>query len=752
MSPPTLSHYRIVRKIGGGGMGEVYEAEDVRLGRHVALKLLPSGLTRDPDAKARLVHEARAACLLDHPHICTVYDIEELDTGEILLAMAYCDGEPLSAHIARGPLPVAAALDYACQVADALAEAHARGIVHRDVKPANLMVTASGRLKIIDFGVAYLPDATLLTVTGTTPGTPAYMAPEQVRGEQADGRADLWALGVVLYEMLAGRRPFAGDSVEAVLYATVHEAPPPLDRARGGLPPALVTIVNRALAKDRRARYQQAEQMLADLRACRERLEAAGREGAGVVVAPRVPSIAVLPFANLSGDPGQEYFCDGMTEELIIALGSVEGLRVAAATSTFYLKGQALDIRGIGERLNVETLVEGSVRTSGNRLRLTAQLVNVSDGYHLWAERYDRQLDDVFAVQDEIARAIVERLKMKLAGAAGEGLARRASTNPEAHQAYLQGRYFFARRYKGGLERAVECFERAIARDPAFAPAHAGLALALGSAGFWGLIERRGLATKALAAAGRALALDEHLADAHTAIGMVHSWLDWNWDAGERAFTRALALDPNASAPHAFFSLSLAAAGRTADAARRAEQAMALDPLSAMVFFLAASAFYVSRNNGRAIETAQQAVTLDPGCVPAEWILSFALTEAGRYDEAVEAAERGMRLVGRTPFMLSPLGVALARSGAPDWAREIVAEFNARSAREPIMPVWMASIHDALGEVEEGIAALERGLSDWGPGYVLTLAGPPVDRLRGDPRFTAIMESVGYAGPWATAR
>ena len=277
----TVSHYRIVDGLGAGAMGEVYLAEDVRLGRKVALKLLPAHLTRDEAAKTRLIHEARAASLLDHPHICTVYDIEELPTGEFLLAMAYCDGETLRTRLSRGPLPVDEAVELACQMADALAEAHAHGIVHRDIKPANAMVTRTGRLKLVDFGLAHLPEATMLTATGTTLGTPGYMAPEQVRGEEVDARADLWALGVVLYEMLAGRPPFGKESLEAVLYAVVHQAPEPLDRVRPGLPPSLVRIVNRALAKDGRARYQQAEQMLADLGACRERLKAGGPQAQG---------------------------------------------------------------------------------------------------------------------------------------------------------------------------------------------------------------------------------------------------------------------------------------------------------------------------------------------------------------------------------------------------------------------------------------------------------------------------------------
>jgi serine/threonine-protein kinase len=640
-------------------------------------------------------------------------------------------------------------VELACQMAEALTEAHAHGIVHRDIKPANAMVTRTGRLKLVDFGLAHLPEATVLTATGTTLGTPAYMAPEQARGEEADARADLWALGVVLYEMLAGRAPFGGETMQAVLYGVVNQTPEPLDRVRPGLPPALVRIVNRALAKDRLARHQQAEQMLAELRACKERLKASGAQAASAGP-PRIPSIAVLPFANLSADPEQEYFCEGMTEELITALGAMEGLRVAAKASTFHLQGKDLEIRAIGDQLNVETLLEGSVRKAGDRLRITAQLVNVSDGYHLWSERYDRRLDDVFAVQDEIARAIVEKLKVKLVGPKEAPLVKRASANLEAYQLYLKGRYHFARRYKGGLEQAVNCFSRAISLDPDFAPALAGLAEGLSLHGFYGLSPVRVTLPKARQAAERAVALDDSLAEAHRALGMLHGWLSWDWDVVEREFTRALVLDPNAPLTHGFYGIVLAIMGRTEEAAAEAEQTTALDPLSALAFFLAAAAYYELRQYGRSIEIGQNAVALDPGCLSTTWMLSMALSEAGRHDDAIEAAERAVRMSGRVPFYVSVLGGVLGRAGRRDDARQALGELLERSPREHVPPVWLAVVYAGLGEVAEGIAVLERGIPDWGGAYVIPLAGPSYDVLRSHPRFGEILRSVGYTGPWAS--
>jgi TolB-like protein/lipoprotein NlpI len=466
--------------------------------------------------------------------------------------------------------------------------------------------------------------------------------------------------------------------------------------------------------------------------------------------APRVPSIAVLPFANLSADPEQAYFCEGMTEELITALGSIEGLRVAAKTSTFHVKEKGLEIRAIGEQLNVDTLLEGSVRKAGDRLRITAQLVNVSDGYHLWSERYDRQLDDVFAVQDEIARAIVEKLKVKLVGPREAPLVRRGSTNLEAYQFYLKGRYYFARRYKGRLEQALDCFARALDLDPDSAPALAGLADGYSLQGFYGLSPPRVVLPKARQAAERAVELDDTLAEAHHALAMVHLWLDWNWEVIEREFTRALALDPNASLTHAYYALSLSAMGRAEEAAREADRAKALDPLSAFVFFLTGVSYYFLRQLGRSIEEGEKALALDPASVPASFVLTLSLSGAGRHDEAIEAGERVVRMTGRMPYFVAILGVVLGLSGRRDAARQALEELRERSRHEYVAPLLLAIIHSGLGEVAEGIAVLERDASDRGGACVPTMIGPLAPALRGDPRLGRMLRSIGYTGPWTS--
>jgi serine/threonine-protein kinase len=740
----TISHYRVLEKLGSGGMGEVFLAEDTRLGRRVALKFLPAHLTSDETAKARFIGEARAASALDHANICTIHDVEETAGGQLLLAMALCDGETLKARLAHGPMGVAEAVDLAAQVADGLSEAHARGIVHRDIKPANLMVTRTGRVKIVDFGIARAPGATAVTATGIAVGTPAYMAPEQARGEPIDARADLWALGVVLYESLTGRLPFPGDSISAILYAVVNRAPEPLDRVRQDLPVDLVRIVNRALMKDPLARYQQAEQMLADLGACRARLSSGDRHAAAATRAESSATIAVLPFANLSPEPEQEYFCDGMTEELISALGMLEGIRVAAHTSTFQLKGQGLSIRQIGERLGVDAVVEGSVRKAGDRLRVTAQLVNVSDGYHLWSERFDRRLDDVFAVQDEIASAIVGKLKGRLTVAPTSPIARRAPVTPDVYELYLKGRYYFARRYQGLLQPAVDCFRRATELDPEFAPAHAGLADALSLTGWFGYRLHREVAGPARQAAERAVMLDEALPEAHHALAMFHMWLDWDWEVIEREFRRALALNPNLPLTHVYLALASTTTDHSDEVLREIELGLALDPLSPFLFYLASVSCNLIRDYDRALSYAGKGIELEPDSVFGLHALGWATYMVGRYQEAIDTLTRCVTVARRMPYFLMFLGDALARAGRRAEAAEVVRELLERSRDQP---AWFAGlVQVALGDFDAALPTYERAIREGVRPTPISFATAPHDPYRSDPRFAALLRSSGYTG------
>jgi serine/threonine protein kinase len=474
----TISHYKILEKLGEGGMGVVYKAEDTKLKRTVALKFLPSELTRNAAAKDRFVREAQAASALDHPNICTIYEIDETDDGQMFIAMAFYMGTTVQRKIESGPLEPSEALDIAIQVAQGLSKAHEMSIAHRDIKPANLMITGDGVVKIVDFGLAKLAGRAKLNGAGTILGTVAYISPEQAHGEEIDHRTDIWSLGVVLYEMICGQLPFKGEYEQAVIYSITNEEPEPLTRLRPDIPIELEKIVNKALAKRSDLRYQVAFEILNDLRKFKKEFESTKEKPSST---KHRSSIAVLPFINLSADPEQNYFCDGVAEEIINSLTHLEGLRVVARTSAFSFRGREIDIREIGNKLNVETLLEGSVRKAGSQVRITAQLVNVADGYHIWSERYDRNIgelccpEDIFAIQDEISLAIVDNLKVKLFGKEKAKLMKRHTEDVDAYSLYLKGRYFWNKRTEESLGKAVKHFEQALERDSGYARAYAGL-------------------------------------------------------------------------------------------------------------------------------------------------------------------------------------------------------------------------------------------------------------------------------------
>ena len=508
-------------------MGVVYQAHDPRLDRDVAIKLLPPDLTRDEIAKQRFLQEAKAASALDHPNICTIHEINETPDGQLYLVMAHYEGETLKERIGKGPLELADAIDIATQVGEGLAEAHGAGIVHRDIKPANLLVTKTGVVKILDFGLAKLAGSEGVTQTGTTVGTVAYMSPEQARGQEVDHRTDIWSLGVVMYEMLAGTPPFAGENLLSISNAIMDGEPSLLTGASS----SAHSVVTKALNKDKARRYLSVTDLLAEMRTLRS-----GADAATVATSAHtdVPSIAVLPFADMSPEKDQDYFCDGLAEELIDALAKLPGLRVVARTSAFRFRGDTLDLREVGEKLNVGTVLEGSVRKAGNRLRVNAQLINTGDGYHLWSERYDRTMDDVFAVQDEIAQAVVNQLKVKLLGSPDTALVQEPTDNLEVYDLCLKGRYESLKLTQSGYTRARDLYNRALAVDPSHARAHAGAAIVHARLGMFGSVSPHEVMPKAKSAALKALALDQDSADAHLALAHVLHWYEWNWVDAER--------------------------------------------------------------------------------------------------------------------------------------------------------------------------------------------------------------------------
>ena len=525
--------YRILGTAGEGGMGVVYKAEDTKLRRTVALKFLPSAIALDPEAKERFLREAQAAAILDHPNICPVHEIDEAE-GEMFLTMAFVEGRSLKDRIAEGRLPLAEALAIAGQMAEGLKAAHERGVVHRDVKPANIMLGREGHIRITDFGLASVEGGTELTRPQTVLGTPAYMSPEQVRGEKTDGRTDVWSFGCTLFEMAAGRKPFAGESLQQTRSVILNDAPPDPASLRADLPAGLSEVILKCLAKRPDDRFPDFDAVLAALRS--EAVMGRKAESAGSQPqAGALPSVAVLPFADMSPAKDQDYFGEGLAEELIHALARVQGLRVVARTSAFALKGMKLDVREAGKMLGVRAVLEGSVRKSGDRLRITAQLIDAATGMHIWSERYDREERDVFAVQDEISLAIVEHLKVSLLSGEKAALRKRSTADTEAYNLYLKGLYFMARPDAGSYAKALEFFRAAVVKDPGFAQAYAGMAFVFGALGIMNLAPPSEMWPKAKAHMQKALALDDDLAEAHAVAATMAFWYEWNWDAAGRA-------------------------------------------------------------------------------------------------------------------------------------------------------------------------------------------------------------------------
>jgi eukaryotic-like serine/threonine-protein kinase len=635
------NRYRIGDEIGRGGMGVVFKAEDTKLKRPVALKLLPFEHARSPEARERFVREAQAAAALDHPNICPVHEVEE-EAGLMYIAMAYVDGISLKARIAREPLEVAEALEVALQVAEGLGEAHRKGVIHRDIKPANILLAATGPVRITDFGVAQMEGSGGLTRTGVIMGTAAYMSPEQALGEKVDHRTDIWSFGCLLYEMLTGRSPFRRDHEQAVLMAVVHAEPEPLSVLRPDVPVDLESILERCLQKNPLNRYLDVQALINDLKAVdlRDVATTSGRS-------PRKPSpsIAVLPFANMSADPEQDYFAEGIAEELLNALAHIHDLRVVARTSAFALKGMNLDIREIGRKLNVKTVLEGSVRKAGNRLRITAQLISVEDGFHLWSERYDRDMADIFAIQDEITAAIVDSLKVALKLGERVALRKRSTDDPEAYNLYLKGLYFFARPSPESLEKALNCYQTAIRKDPGFAQAYAGMGQIFAFLGIYNFAPPAEMLPKAKAALEKALSLDEGLAEAHAAAGMLAHWLEWDWEAAGRSFDRALALNPGDAMAHANRGWFMVTMKRPDEAVREIKKAQELDPLMPHYY---AWSIGIHRDVGRvdeALREFRKALEIDPHHGLAYWHGALAYAVSGLLDEALDTLEESRKLV-----------------------------------------------------------------------------------------------------------
>ncbi len=660
----TVSHYRIVEKLGEGGMGVVYRAHDEKLDRPVALKFLKPGALDEEGRGRRLVQEARAAASLDHPNICTVYEVGE-DAGRVFIAMALVDGPSLGDRLRSGPLRVEESVRIVCQVARGLAFAHQRGIVHRDVKPGNVMVTREGHVRLMDFGLAKTGGADQTTTLLV--GTPAYMSPEQIRGDVVDHRTDIWSLGVLTYHMLAGRAPFRGSNPATVIHSVLHDEPEPLSLVNPEVSMRLSRVVDRAMAKRPEERFQGADELLAELELPEWGADTGSITGPVGRSAQR-PSIAVLAFDDMSPQRDQEYFCDGIADEIINDLTRIENLHVAARTSSFAFKGKQEDVREIGRKLAVRNVLEGSVRKAGDRVRVTAQLINVADGYHLWSERYEGTLEDVFAIQEEIARSIVERLRGELSDREQRALAAGQTRDVEAFDFYLRGRQYFYLTKRRNMEFAISMFERATRKDPEFALAYCGLADCYSYLFTYFDPDRENL-RRADEASRRALDLRSDLAEAHASRGLALS-LSGDSDEADREFERALELNPNLFEAYYFWGRTNMVRGHHEEAVKLFMKAGRANPDDYQALTMAG---FILRTLGRveesrtayskAFENIRKHLELVPDDPRAVYLGAEALVELGERDRAMEWIDRALRLAPEDPYTLYGAACFFSRQG-----------------------------------------------------------------------------------------
>ena len=784
----TISHYRILEQIGAGGMGVVYKAHDSRLDRALALKFLPDELAQQPKALERFRREARAASALNHPGICTIYDVGEQD-GRAFIAMEFIDGETLRSHIHGQALPLEEILKLGIEIAEALDAAHSGGIIHRDIKPANIFVTKRGQAKVLDFGLAKpvpkvlasadagLGDETsdFNSIVGIISGTPSYMSPEQVRGDELDPRTDIFSLGLVLYEMATGRQAFAGNTGGAIIEAVLTRPPVSVRSINPDIPPRLEGIINIALHKDRDKRYEHAADIVVDLKQVKRDTDSSHRDQAGAESAlpstsgplssagtsrsrtsaqqsgsfraPRVSkiigSLAVLPFENVSRDPDNEYLSDGITGSLINSLATVPKLRVIAQSTVFRYKGREIDPQAVGRELNVRAVLTGRIMQSGGSLRIGAELVDVPTGSRLWGAQFDRKPGDIFVIQDEISHEISEKLRLQLTKAEKKRLIRRHTEDAEAYRLYLQGRHHWNRWTEEGFYKAIGYFQQAIEKDPSYALAYTGIAESYVLLGWNSYLPPKDAFPKGKAAAMSALHLDPDLGEAHTPLAAA-LWLhDWQWQGARTEFKRSLELNPTYPTANHYYAECLMTMGRHEEAIARIKNSQELDPLSLIINVAIGWTFYMGRQYDKAIEHLLRTVELDPNYPMTYWILGLLYRTTGRYELAVTAGEKSVTTSGGSPLMRAALAHTYGKSGREKEARQVLDDLTELAKHKYVAPHFFAGIHIGLGENDRAIEYLEKSWEEHCHWLIYLHLDPSVDDLRSDLRFQDLLRRVG---------
>jgi serine/threonine protein kinase/tetratricopeptide (TPR) repeat protein len=796
-----ISHYRVVVKLGGG-MSIVYKARDIRLNRDVVLKFLPMEMIRNPRAKRRFEQEARAASLLKHVNICTVYDFDEYE-GQPFMIMEFLEGETLKKRLAQGPENLNWLLRISEQIASALDLAHRHGIIHRDIKPGNIFITDDGQVKLLDFGVAKLIDRNIIhvdssadtlefqekmdaSVTDALIGTVAYMSPEQARADRVDARSDLFSLGIVIYEMACGIRPFEGINTQTLIRSILNDDPVPLSSRNPQVPPALETLARTALQKDPDLRYQSASDLSSDLLRIKQQVNTGTTQDTPVAgIKSKLPghrlkngfkyvlgilavlviviglryyikhetggfpntrtgyiSIAVLPFEDLSEQQDNRYFCDGISEELINALSKVKSLRVAARTSAFAFREMKQDIREIGERLNVASVVEGTVRKTGDQVRVDARLVGVADGYTAWSERFDLKMENIFEVQEQIAQSIVEALKIKFPN--NRRLMDSSTRSTEAHQLFLKGRFEWSTRTPKGLQESIRFYNEAIAIDPNYAAAYAAMADSYYDLAEYGIVSGRIIMPKAKASALKAIEIDSQLAVAHATLGLSLAAYDYDWEEAGQELKRAVELNPGSAAVHHWYGLYLAWLGKFDQAINEINLALELDPLSANVGRAKGTIYSYSRQPDKAIKEFRAMAGVAPNFFG--WYLGMgdAFIQKKMYSSAVESLERATTLSDNSPLVAGVLGFAYARARNLTAVEELRRQFDNLSGQMYVPAISYLLLELGLENKERALELLEKSREERSPLLVWVKVDYKLDFIRSDPRFIEFMQRMNF--------
>ncbi len=774
--------YEIEGEIGRGGMGIVYRAQDLKLKRPVALKFLPPDFAADPETRERFVIEAQAAAALSHPNICTIYEVGEADELSYI-AMEFVEGQSLRQRIKDGPLKAEEATDVAIQVASGLAEAHKKGIVHRDIKSANIMVTPKGQAKIMDFGLAKLRGGTSLTKTQTTLGTVAYMSPEQARGKSVDTRTDIWSLGVVLYEVLSGKRPFQGEHDQSVIYAILHEEPEPLKKSNPGLAPEFENIVGQALAKKPGDRYQTMEELQEDLGAVAEGLKPLRAKGhrrprrilgirtayvysalaaimvllfglnvgglrdqiLGKAAAPAAIRLAVLPFANLTGDPRQEFFSDGLTQQLSAELGGLnpQALSVIGNTSAARYKGTNAPLDRIGRELRVDYVLEGGAQREGTTVRITAELIKTRDESQVWAETFDRDASSLLTLQSEVAQKVAGALAVKLLPAEKARLARTRPIDPAAYEAYLKGSQYWIKMTQGDVDTAEKYFSLALEKQPDYAAAYTGMASVWGVRSQMGFTPPGEAMPKAKAAALKALELDDNLAEAHYALAGIYGWSDWDMPKADREYRRAVELNSNYPEGLAFYSHYLMIMGRRDEAMTTIERALQLDPFNIQVRACYIVDLLYARRSDDVLAEARKALAMQPDNNPVLQALFQAQANKGMYKESLETLKTYIKVTYQVPGFDDLIDRGFAEGGFPVAIKNAAAALAARAKEHWLLPYDVAVLYVQAGDNEHAMEWVGRAYKERDPNTPYIFPDPAFDPLRSDPRFQALARKMG---------